>query len=86
MFIVSGLYSRIENLPMHPSASPVRSLCNPTNREIAQLSKAEVGAARLIPMVSNQKQHCGSEFAESHDNYTPKECADERMQNNADFK
>ena len=40
----------------------------------------------FIPMGSNQKQGCGSEFAKKHDVYTPEECADEWRQNNADLK
>ena len=40
----------------------------------------------FIPMGSNQKQRCGSEFVKWHDIYTPEECADEWRQNNADLK
>ena len=43
-------------------------------------------AAPFIPMGSNQKQRCGSEFAKWHDIYTPEECADEWRPNNADLK
>ena len=76
MFIVSGLYSRIKILPLHPSTSPVWSLCNRTNREVAQLSNWSWWGA-------SKHQHCNSECAKWHDIYTP---ADEWMQNNADFK
>ena len=78
MLIVLGLYSRIWILFLHQSAPSVRSPCNPTNREVAQLSNDAVGAARLIPMGNNHKQRCGSEFA----NYL---CADEWRQNNSDL-
>ena len=61
MLIVLGLYSRIWILFLHQSAPSVRSPCNPTNREVAQLSNDTVGAARLIPMGNNHKQRCGSE-------------------------
>ena len=40
----------------------------------------------FIPMGSNQKQRCGSEFAKWHAIYTPEECADEWRQNIADSK
>ena len=83
MFIV--LYSRIWTLFLHQSA-PVRSVCNPTNTEVAQLSNEAVGAARFVPMGSNQKQRCGSKFAKWHDIYRPEKCADEWRQNNADIK
>ena len=42
--------------------------------------------ASFIPMGSNQKQRCGSEFAKWHDIYTQEECADEWKQHNADLK
>ena len=45
-----------------------------------------MSAAQLIPMRNNQKQRRNSEFAKWHDTFTPVECADEWMQNNADFK
>ena len=54
MFIVLGLYSQIWYLFLYQYAPPVWSPCNPTNREVAQLSNDAMGAARLIPMGSNQ--------------------------------
>ena len=86
MFIVLGLYSRIWYLFLHQSAPPVGSPCNPTNREVAQLSNDAMDATWLFPMGSNQKQRCCSEFTKWHDIYTPEECADEWRQSNADFK
>ena len=35
---------------------------------------------------ATKHQHCNSEYAKWHDSYTPEECANEWMQNNADFK
>ena len=81
-----GLYSRIWNLFLHQSAPPVQSPCNPTITEVAQLSNDAVGAARSIPMGSNQKQRCGSEFAKWHAIYTSKECPGEWRQTSADLK
>ena len=43
-------------------------------------------SAPFIPMGSNQKQRCGSEFTKWHDIYTPEECVDEWRQNNVDLK
>ena len=56
------------------------------NREFDQLSNAVVDAARSIPMGSNQKQCCGSQFAKWHYIYTSDEYADEWRQDNADFE
>ena len=71
---------------LHQSAPLVRSPCNPTNTEVAQLSNDTAGAARLVRMGGNQKQRCGSEFAKWHDIYTPDEYADEWRQSNTDLK
>ena len=86
MFIILGLYCRIWNLFLRLPAPPVRSPCNPTNTEVVQLSNNAVGAIWFIPMGSNQKQRCGSEFVKWHDINTPEEYADEWRQNNADLK
>ena len=51
---------------LHQSAPPVRSPCNPMNREVAQVSNGAVGTTQLSPMESNQKQRCGSGFAKWH--------------------
>ena len=44
------------------------------------------GCRSVDPDGEYPKQRCNSEFAKWHDIYTPNECADELMQNNADFK
>ena len=55
MFIVSGLYSRIKILPLHPSVPPVRSVCHPTNREVIQLSKDRGGCRSVDPDMENNQ-------------------------------
>ena len=50
MLIVLGLYFRIRILRLRPSASLLRSPCNPMNRKVFELSNAAVGTARLIRM------------------------------------
>ena len=70
------------------SVPPVRSIFNPANTEIAQLSnqrRVVRGAAPFWWPGSNQKQRCGSDFAKWHI-FTPEECADGWRQNNADLK
>ena len=41
MLIVLGLYSRIQTLFLRQSEPPARSILNPTNTEVAQLSNKE---------------------------------------------
>ena len=65
--------------PVHIQSDQCRS-CSTVKQRRA------VSAAPSIPMGSNQKQRCGSEFAKWYDIYTPEECADDRRQNNADLK
>ena len=48
MFIGLGLYSRIGDLFLHQSALPVRSPCNSTNTEVAQLSNDAGGGCRSV--------------------------------------
>ena len=67
------------------------NLCRPSRVHIQSdqyrsCSTVKQRCAPLIPMESNQKQRCGSEFAKWHDIYTPEECADEWRQHNADLK
>ena len=69
---------------LRQSVSPFRSVFNPTNTEVAQLSNND--AQWLLLMGSNQKQRCGSEFAKWHDIYAREKCADEWRQNNTDLK
>ena len=65
--------------PVHVQIDQCRS-CSTVKQRRA------VGAAPFIPMGSNQKQLCGSEFAKWHDIYTPEECGDEWRQDNADLR
>ena len=66
--------------PVHIQSDQYRSCSTVIQR------RAAVGAAPFIPMGSNQKQRCGSEFAKWYDVYTPEECADEWRKNNANLK
>ena len=82
MLIVFGLYSRVRLCIPQASPSPRQS----ESEEVAQLSNAVVDALRSILMVGIKEQRCNSELVEWHDIYIPEKCADEWMQNNADFK
>ena len=67
------------------------NLCRPSGpysiRPIQKLLNCQTTMrGPFIPMGSNQKQRCGSEFVKWHDIYKPEECADEWRQNNADLK
>ena len=67
--------------------APVRrSIFNPTNTEVAQLSNNDALSRGHSSRWRTTKNRQNSEFAKCHDSYTPEECADEWRQNNVDLK